>query len=212
MPINLAIIDDHPLAISGIKSMLSTYPNIQVTQTYNTAASLMIGLTKSQPQVLLLDIMLPDQSGKELAPIIAAKYPNIQIIALTSLDAPAVVQNMMKHGCKGFLLKGTSQNTLVRAIEQVSKGEEFIEPSIKELLLDFMLKNWKYTEEMLELTPREKEILKLISDELTTQEIADKLFISFRTVEAHRYNLLQKLGVKNTAGLVKMALKLGLVE
>jgi DNA-binding NarL/FixJ family response regulator len=211
--IKLAITDDHPLAINGVKSMLSSSQHILITATYSTGNSLLEGLKSYPPDVLLLDIMLPDKSGKELAKIISHDYPQIGIIALTSLDAPSIVKVMMQRGCKGYLLKDTDEQTLVEAIETVAEGNEFIEPSLKEHLLQQMMGNKKQVNGVIhELTTREKEILRLIVAEYTTQEIADKLFISFRTVENHRYSLLQKLEVKNTAGLVRVALTTGLLE
>jgi DNA-binding NarL/FixJ family response regulator len=213
MPIKVAIVDDHPLAINGIKAMLAGYAQVTVTETYNSGASLLEGLASGQPDVLLLDIMLPDRSGKELAPLIAKTYPDVKMIALTSLDAPAVIKTMLDRGCLGYLLKDTDEQTLIDAIEHVSKGQEFIEPSLKELLVQNVLKSRKYNiGPVPELTSREKEIIKLIVAEYTTQEIADKLFISFRTVESHRYTLIQKLEVKNMAGLVRMAITMGLVD
>jgi DNA-binding NarL/FixJ family response regulator len=214
MPIDVAIVDNHPLAINGLKAMLGLYPEVvHVSATYHSGAALLEGLQRSQPEVLLLDILLPDKSGKELAPVIARTWPGVRMIALTSLDSPAVVKSMMQRGCLGYLLKDSDEKTLIDAIEQVYKGEEFIEPSLKETLLQHLIKYRAQSTDIIpELTQREKEILKLIVSEHTTQEIADKLFISFRTVENHRYSLLQKLDVKNTAGLVRMAITLGLVD
>lgn len=213
MSINIAITDDHPLALNGIKTMLSSFPHLTVTETYRTGQALLDGLAISQPDILLLDIMLPDKSGKELASIISKSWPKIGIIALTSLDAPAVVKSMMQRGCLGYLLKDTDEDTLAEAIEQVHQGLEYIEPSLKEHLLQHMIRNRRPAAQVhAELTQREREILKLIVEEYTTQDIADKLFISFRTVENHRYSLLQKLEVKNTAGLVRVALTTGLLE
>ena len=213
MPIRVAIVDDHPLALSGLKSMLSAYKQITVAATYGSGNTLLEGLKKVQPDVLLLDVLLPDVSGKELAPIIIEKYPQMRMIALTSLDSPAVVKSMMQRGCLGYLLKDTTEETLVTAIEQVYRGLEFIEPSLKEYMFQNMLRYRKAGQQVMpELTAREKEVLRLIATELTTQEIADKLFISFRTAENHRYSILQKLDVKNTAGLIKLAMQMGLLD
>lgn len=213
MQIQVAIVDDHPLALNGIKAMLSGYKQILVTETYSSGVALMEGLKENQPDVLLLDVLLPDRSGKELAPIISEKYPQIRMIALTSLDSPAVLKSMMQRGCLGYLLKDTNEETLVAAIENVYRGVEFIEPSLKEYMFQNMLRYRKTGQQVMpELTAREKEVLRLIAAELTTQEIADKLFISFRTAENHRYSILQKLDVKNTAGLVKLAMQMGLLD
>ncbi|HVX00991.1 MAG TPA: response regulator transcription factor [Candidatus Babeliaceae bacterium] len=213
MAIKVAIIDNHPLAIKGVQSMLSSSGNISVIATYNSGEALLKGLQKEQPDVLLLDIMLPDISGKDLAPEINKKYPAIRILVLTSLDAPSHIKSMMRRGCAGYLLKDTEQKTLIDAIEQVYMGAEFIEPALKEQMLQNVINFKKNTANNTpELTPREKEILQLIVQELTSQEIADKLFISLHTVESHRFSLFQKLDVKNMIGLVKVAIQMGIVK
>ncbi len=214
MGIKVAITEDHQLTISGLHNILSFYPHIQVTGTYTTGAALLEGLVHTKPDVLLLDIMLPDQSGKELAAIISKKYPDIRILALTSLDAPSHVESMLRNGCLGYLLKNTDQHTLISAIEHLYRKEKFMDPYLKEQLLDNLLKlkkNGPSIDPEPLLTKREKDVLKLIAEEYTSQEIADKLFISLRTADNHRFNLLQKLDVKNTAGLVKVAIRMGLI-
>lgn len=210
MPIRIAITDDHPLAINGIKMMLGDEPELKVTATYATAKELLKGLKTNQPDVLLLDIKLPDQPGNEVAAHIIKHYPELRIVVLTSLDAPAVVKNMMQLGCIGYLLKGADKATLVQAIRKANDWEEFIEPSLKKHILQNTL-NKHITQLSLELTKREIEVLKLIVTGDTTAEIAEKLFISPRTAETHRLTLLKKLDVKNTAGLVRMAFTLGIV-
>jgi DNA-binding NarL/FixJ family response regulator len=212
-PIDLAIADDHPLVISGIISLLHAYRQIHISGAYPNGAALMEGLKQRQPQVLILDLMLPDTSGKDLVPIIRAQYPAVEILVLTSLDAPALVGAMLRRGCRGYLLKGAGPELLMEAIDAVHRREEFIDPVLKEQLLHHVIKYKKEKQQEMiipELTQREKEILQLIAAEYTTREIAEKLFISYRTAENHRYNLIQKLDVKNTAGLVKVAIQLGL--
>ena len=212
-PIRIVITDDHPLAVSGLTAMLQPFREIEICAAYHTGIALIDGLKKELPDVLLLDIMLPDIPGQELASKISKAYPSVGILALSSLDAPAIVASMMRKGCKGYLLKDTDQHTLRKAIHEVYNGNEFIEPSLKEHLVKQLTGIKKSSNHVLpDISRREKEILELIVAECTTQEIADKLFISYRTVENHRYSLLQKLDVKNTAGLVRMALQLGIVE
>lgn len=213
MPIFVSIVDDHPLATSGVKSMLEGYENIEVKGIYHSAAAVMNGLSVFRPDVLLLDILIPGQSGKALAPIIKEQHPSVKLVALTSLDAPAMVSSMMRRGCSGYLLKDTDRQNLIAAIETTHGGKEFIDPSLKEKILAHVLYPDQEKEDVVpEITKRELQILKLIAEEHTTREISEKLFISFRTVENHRYSLLQKLDVKNTVGLVKVALKLGLIQ
>ncbi len=214
MPIRLAICDDHPLVISGLLNTLRDAPHINITATYREGVSLLQGLRAVQPDVLLLDIQLPGQSGTELAGIISKNYPEIKIIALTSIDTIPQVKAMMLNKCMGYLLKSnTDHQQLTTAIEEVYAGNIFIEPSLKDELTNRMLgiRTPKKTTQP-RLTRREKEILQLIVDEKTNQEIADMLYISLHTVENHRFSLLKKLEVKNTAGLVKLALRAGLAE
>lgn len=214
VPIKVSVVDDHPLAISGVENMLRPFKHIEIISTYTSGALLLEGLTKVQPDVLLLDILLPDQSGQDLAEIISKTYPKVNILALTSLDAPSHVKGMMRRGCKGYLLKNTDQDTLVTAIEKVYNGEEYIEASLKEQMLHNIIKGKRehLSNPKIVLTEREKEILTLIVNEHTSKEIADKLFLSLRTVEGHRLNLLQKLDAKNTVGLVRIAMQMGLID
>jgi DNA-binding NarL/FixJ family response regulator len=215
--INITIVDDHPMVISGLKNMLEPFPYIQVISAFSGGEALLEGLKIKQPDVLLLDILMPGIQGPEVAKIITRTYPAIKILAITSLNAPVHIKSMMRQGCKGYLLKNTDQNVLVHAIETLYQGEEFIEPALKEQMLQNMLKfktkdSASHTEQIPTLTRREKEILQLIIQEYSNQEISEKLFLSLRTVENHRFNLQQKLDVKNTVGLVKIAIQMGLVE
>ena len=209
----IVIVDDHPLAISGIKMMLSEQTDMHIINAYSTGKALLESLSNETPDIILLDVLLPDYTGNELASKISKAYPDIKIIALTSLDAPAMVKSMLYNGCIAYLLKGTDQDTLISAIQHAFRGEEFVEPSLKEHLLQNMFKSQKAgTNIPYELTKRESEILQLIVKGDTTQEIADKLSISPRTAETHRLTLLKKMYAKNTAELVGIALRLGLAE
>ena len=213
--IYIAIADDHPMVISGLTTLLHPYKHIVVQNAYNTAAELLAGFQFYQPDVLLLDILLPDRSGKDLVPIIRNEYPKVRILALTSLDAPAMVTSMLRRGCTGYLLKGAGPATLAEAIETVHQGAPYIESGLKEQLLQNVIGFRQQTNghaELPGLTQREKEVLELIAAEFTTKEIAEKLFISHRTAENHRCSLIQKLDVKNTVGLIKVAIQLGLVK
>src|SRR5690606_12947629 len=126
MKIRTMILDNHPMTIHGITVMLQAYPEIQIISTYTTGTELLAALEKDQPDVLLLDVMLPDISGKEVAEQINNKWPSVRILAITSLDAPSHVKSMMRRGCTGYLLKDTDAATLAHAIKQVHAGIEFI--------------------------------------------------------------------------------------
>jgi DNA-binding NarL/FixJ family response regulator len=206
--IRLAITDDQVIILNGLQKILSDVTNIKITGIYNNGDELLEGIAKEQPDVLLLDIQMPGKSGIELAAIITKQYRNIKIIALTNIDVVAQIKKILQQGVMGYLLKDASPETIINAIETVYGGEQYIQEQLRQQLLSSLSAgNAKQI-----VTRREKEILQLIVDEFTNQEIAEKLFLSLRTVENHRNNLLQKLDVKNTAGLVKVAIQEGLVS
>jgi DNA-binding NarL/FixJ family response regulator len=155
---------------------------------------------------------LPDLEGPELARQILKKYTDIKIIVLTSSDITIQIKKMLNIGCMGYLLKDSDDATIVAAIETVNEGGKYLSPLIQQRLVDDMFKTKQGDKQHTLLTRREKEVLKLITQEFTNQEIADKLFISLHTVDNHRSSLLQKLNAKNTAGLVKKAIENGLVD
>lgn len=215
MSIVVSIIDDHPMVIAGIENMLRNNDRIVIKGTYNDAATLKEGLMRVCPDVLLLDILLPDAKGHELAGELKGIYPHIRIIALTSLDAPSHVKAMMKAGCNAYLLKNTGQETLVHAIEEVYEGKSFIDPLLEKRLAENILQFQKSKQDTMpfaQLSSREQEILQLIAEEYTNREIADKLFLSLRTVQNHFFNLQQKLQAKNAVAMVKIAIQMGLVK
>jgi DNA-binding NarL/FixJ family response regulator len=212
MSIRIAIADDHPMVITGLQNMLSGYPHITIVGVYPNVVELLKGMKLNLPDVLLLDIQLPDKTGDELAPVLLKKYPQLRILILTNFNSTLYVNNMLRHGVLGYLLKTTDNKTLVEAIETVYKGEEFLQPSIKEKIdqADKRIKREVSTKSALSI--REKQILQLIVNGDSNQQIADSLFLSLRTVENYRFNLAFKLDAKNTAMLVSKALKLGLAE
>jgi DNA-binding NarL/FixJ family response regulator len=212
MSINIAIADDHPLVVSGLRNILPTYPHICLKGTYPNGMSLLAGLEMEQPDVLLLDIHLPDKTGDELVPLILKKYPDLKILTLTNFDSTIHVNTMFSHGVKGYILKSAENEDLIEAIEMVYRGEEFIAPSMREKMQHVAYKIKKAFSSKSTLTPREKEILQLVVDGSTNPEIAAKLFLSAKTVDNYRTNLMMKLEVNNAAALVKKALRLGLAE
>lgn len=209
--ISIGIADDHLLVINGLKAMVTTSPDIEVAFAATSGRELRELLENSKPDVLLLDINIPDASGIDLCKEVVQKYPDIRIIALTSFDALNYVKSMMRSGASGYLLKNVDAGTLLTAIKSVAEGKQFIDPHLQHLLLDSVITGKKTATVDIPLTKRETEILALIAQEYNNQQIADKLFISLRTVHSHRINLNQKLGVHNTAGLVIEAVKRGLV-
>jgi DNA-binding NarL/FixJ family response regulator len=207
MSIKLTIIDDHPLLIKGLQSMFSHHPDMEIIGVYQDGAGLLKGLMEQQPDVLLLDIQMHGQMGDELAPILRKQYPEIMVLALTNLEHRYYIKSMIQHGVKGYVLKSSDEQVLLEAIRTVAKGETYFDPTIRSQVI----KAQRSTELFPSLTRREKEILRLIASNYSSQDIADNLCLSKRTVENHRTHLLQKLEVKNSASLIRKAMELGLI-
>ncbi|MFC0604631.1 response regulator [Winogradskyella pulchriflava] len=209
--IKIAILDDHIMILEGLESLLKGQPDIIITKTFSSSTALMDYLKKETPDVLLLDINLPDANGIDICKTINKKYPDISVIGLSNYSDTSFVKNMMRNGAKGYLLKNTTKEELIKAIINVYNGERYIPETLKTQLLN---ENFGATSSSFipKLTRREKEVLIAITNQKTTKEIAEKLFITPKAVEAHRSNLFQKLDVKNVAGLVKVAIEKGLLK
>lgn len=210
-PVKIAIVDDHLLVVNGLETMLRAFPNLILSFKATSSGELFQRLSESVPDVLLLDIQMPDGNGLDLCVRLQKEFPNIKIIALTNFDEVHYVKNMMRRGASGYLLKNVDPLTLSQAVETVMKNETFIQGELKEKLVSETITGQKKSSCGVTLTKRELEILKLVAQEYSNQEIADKLFVSLRTIHSHRINLNQKLGVRNTAGLVNEAHKRGLI-
>jgi len=210
--IKIAIADDHPLVIGGLQNVLHRYSHIQLVNTYSNGTELLAGLEITLPDVLLLDIQLPGQTGDELAPLILKNYPDIKILVLTNFDSSLYVNNMFRHGVHGYLLKTANEKVLIRAIEDVYNGEQFIDDEMKVKLQRTALRIEKRKFSKSNLTPREKEILQLLVNGNTCPEIAKTLFLSVTTVVNYRASIMMKLEVNNTAAMVKKSLQLGLAK
>lgn len=208
MSIKIAIADDHIMVINGLQKMLTGHSDITITGTYMNGDELLKGLEEQLPDVLLLDIRMPGKTGDELAPVILEKYPSLRILTLTNFDNTFYAKNMFHHGALGYLLKRTDEETLIEAIKTVYEYREFLEPSMKRQIEAAKQENAPGQHPV--LTPREREVLQLIVNGYTSQEISAELHLGQRTVENYRFSLLLKLDAKNVAALVKKAIQMGL--
>jgi len=207
MSIKLAITDDHEMVLKGIETMLGNTPEITVVGTYKNAAETIENITKDQPDVLLLDINLPDINGIDLCKQLLKKHPELKIIALTNFDETSFVKRILNNGAHGYLLKNTDKLELLDALKTVLSGEQYLQKDIQKKLLNQAIGKTSSNSLLIKLTRREKEVLQAIYEELTTQQISEKLFISPKTVETHRMNLMSKLGAKNSVGIIKIAIE-----
>jgi DNA-binding NarL/FixJ family response regulator len=200
------IIDDHQMIIEGIYSLLKDETDIEWMGSTKLPGDLMVFLKKTQPDILLMDINLPQKNGFELCMEVKEKYPAIKIIGLSTSDQASIIRKMLDSGASGYLLKDASKHEIITALQQVYKGKDYVTFSVAEIL-----KKKAPTDLMPVLTRREKEILELIADGLTNQEIASKLFLNITTIDSHRKNMLTKFNAKNTAALIKIAMSNNLI-
>jgi len=204
--IKVFIVDDHHMVVEGIRVLLhSDNSGINLVGSAGSAEACMLLLAKQLPDVILMDINLPEINGIELCRMVREKYPSVFVIGLSTFNQLSYIKKMMENGASGYLLKNAGREELTGAINKVIRGQEFMSPEVALLL------RTEATRQAPLLTRREKEVLELIVEGLTNNEIAKKLFISIATVDTHRKNLLTKLNARNTAALVKTALATHLV-
>lgn len=207
----IAITDDHPIVLQGIQSMLNDHKAIKIVGVYENAKETLQHIEKDNPDILLLDINLPDINGIELCKKLKSTIIDLKIIAISNFDDLSFVKRMLKSGANGYLLKNTDPLELINAFKTVLSGDMYLQENIQKKLLNFQGKKVSKNSLITKLTRREHDVLVAISEELTTQEISEKLFISPKTVETHRMNIMSKLGAKNSVGIVKIAIENGLL-
>lgn len=211
--INVLVADDHPLLIDGIKTTLADVPDISIVAEAENGYKVLEKLESGiHVDVILMDINMPKLDGLQCTKMVNKKYPDIKIIALSQYDEKRFVKQMVKNGAHGYLLKDSGKDILVKAITAVANGENYFSDKLSIRLINQELKMEDTKALFPKLTDRELEVLNLIGQEYSTQEIADKLFLSFHTVESHRANLMYKAGVKNTAGLIRWAVENDLLD
>ncbi|MBL7757136.1 MAG: response regulator transcription factor [Chitinophagaceae bacterium] len=204
MKASVFIVDDHYMVIEGIRSLLQYEKDIDWVGHATNAASCLAFLKQQRPDVILMDVNLPDMSGIDLCKQIKQLYPDVFVLGLSTFNQQPVIRNMMDNGASGYVLKNATQEELQEAIKTVMTGKTYLSMEVAQALREA-------NNEIPLITRREKEVLLLVADGFTNAEIAEKLFISVPTVNTHRKSLLSKFNVNNTAGLIKLAAKHNLV-
>ena len=194
------LVDDHRFVLDGLKSMFDQDPNFHIEATAGSAEEAMSLLQSNRPDILLTDYRLPDASGLDLCVWTKEKMPNTRRVILSMHDEGALVRQILKEGVDGYILKSVQQLELKNALHQIMRGMPYVSPEITRLLLTNV---GQQPEEL--LTAREREVLTLIAKEYSNKQIADKLFISERTVETHRKNIFRKTNTTTLVGLIKYA-------
>ncbi|MEH6681256.1 MAG: response regulator transcription factor [Sediminicola sp.] len=207
--IHIVIVDDHPMVLEGLRSLLGDDESIRISACFTNATETLAYLEGNRVDVILLDVNLPDINGVEMGKMVRERHPAIKILGLSTYSEPSIINQMIKNGAKGYLLKNATADELVNAITQIYNGHFYFGSEVQKILADSVSQEGKDTPK---LTRREKHILQLIADGKTTNAIAEELFISPLTVETHRRNLMQKMEVSNAAALVKVAIEKSLLQ
>ena len=212
--IKVFIVDDHKMVIEGLRLLLQNHKEIEVVDFALSGEEALKKMTILIPDVVLMDVNMPGMNGIETTKKMVALVPEIKIIAISMHKESSLIKLMLHNGAKGYVLKNAGQDEVIEAIEKVHTGKMYLDDTVNEIVINSVANTAKQkaTDNFPKLSRREKDVLKLIMDEYTTQEIADKLFISFGTVETHRRNMLIKTGARNTVGLVKMAMEYDLLK
>lgn len=214
--IRILITDDHPMFRHGIRQLLSGQPEIKRIDEASSGNETLEMLKKQDFDIVIMDIKMPGLSGIDTTREIKRKHPNVRVLAISMYDEHPYIVKMMKAGAMGYLLKNSRKEDLMCAIERVMEGERYFSEEVANIMMTGIVEGKRIydTEDDFDvtLTKRELEIISMIAEEMTNVEIGERLDISPRTVDTHRRNLLQKLKVKNTAGLVKFAMRNNLLD
>jgi DNA-binding NarL/FixJ family response regulator len=208
----ILIIDDHPLFREGLKSLLKKLPDYEMVGGVGTAAEGLEKVKELRPDLVVMDISLPDLNGIELTRAIRESYPDIQIAVLSMYSKISYITEAFRAGATGYLVKESATESIIECLTVVANGEYFIDPSLSHTVVECLKKSTDKEPRYGVLTPREQQVLRLIAEGLSTKEIAEKLFISVKTAENHRTNILSKLELHSTFELVRYAAKLGLID
>ena len=210
--IRVLLVDDHQIIVDGIKSLLENTDHIKVVATASDGLEAIETLKVLCVDVILMDIDMPKLNGIDATRQVHEKYQDVKIIMLTMHSESAMIKNLIEIGVNGYLLKNSSKEELLDAISRVAKGEQYFSSEVTMSLLNHQKSKDKKSDSQIDFTQREIEIIQHLADGLTNKEIGDKLYISHRTVDTHRTNIMKKVGVNNVARLISFAIKSGLVE
>jgi len=211
--IKILLVDDHGIVRDGIKATLSSEKNIKIIGEASNGIEAIEQVKKLNPDVVIMDISMPEMNGIEATAIISDRYPNTRTLVLSMHDNEDYILKSIESGAYGYLLKDTGKEEFIKAITAISKGDKYFSTPVSSIIAEGYLQKIKKgsapddDSDDFGLTKREKGILKMIINGNSNREIADSFTISIRTIETHRFNIMKKLKVKNAAELVKLALE-----
>ncbi|MDP3879952.1 MAG: response regulator transcription factor [Dehalococcoidales bacterium] len=209
--IKILVVDDHALMREGIRALLGLHEDIEIVGEASEGKEAFDKAIEMMPDVVIMDIAMPGMDGLEATRRIRKKNPTVKVLVLTQHDNKEYILSAIKAGADGYVPKKALGSELVTAVRTVHKGDSFLYPSAAAVLIEDYLRQVE-EEPYDQLTAREREILKLIAESHTSREIADRLFISLKTVLGHRTKIMEKLDIHNRTGLIKYAMRKGLVS
>ena len=207
----LLLVEDYALIRAGMCALMESLPNVTVIAATKNAQEALTLLENEQPDIVMMDLELPQINGRDATMTIRKKFPNIQVIILSMYTDQQSVVDTLQAGASGYLPKSANHYELQQAIEAVMQGQTYLSPTVSHHLANYIRQENNPVDQS-PLTPRQAEILTLISNGFATKEIAQQLNISIKTVETHRANIMERLAIYDVAGLVRYALKTGLIE
>ena len=215
--IRVLLADDHPLVRSGLIRLLEPHKDITVVGEAEDGEEAIQKAKQLKPDVVVIDLSMPKVSGVEAAKVLQKECPGARVLVLTMHENEEYVYQIFKSGAGGYILKNAGREEIAKAIRAVAKGERFFSPRVSEIMVEGYLRKAEDREKKpapvdVPLTTREKEVLSLIAEGLNNQQIADKLFISPRTVDTHRTNIMQKLDIHDAVNLVRYAIEHGIAK
>jgi DNA-binding NarL/FixJ family response regulator len=212
-PIRVLLADDHTLVRAGIRGLLAALSNVEVVGETGDGHEALRLVETLRPDIVLLDIGMPGLNGLEVAARLAKLDPPIRVVILSMHATEEYVLQALRAGAAGYLLKGSAVAELEVAIRAVARGDTYLSPAVSKRVVDeYVSRTGNATDPLKALTPRQREILQLLAEGHTNKEIAQRLSLSHRTVEVHRNQLMERLGVHDLPGLVRFAVRVGLVE
>ena len=211
MSIRVVIVDDHAILRAGLRRVLEAEPDIEVVGEAESADRAVFEAISGQPDIVLMDVMMPGKTGIEGMPAVLGAVPDVKVLVLSMQDDPHYVREAFAAGAAGYVLKEAADSEVVGAVRAVAAGERYVHPALGARLVAAEAEERRRAEED-PLSEREREVLRLLALGHTNQEIAKSLYISVRTAETHRAHIMQKLRLKSRAELVRYALENGLIE
>jgi DNA-binding NarL/FixJ family response regulator len=211
-PVRVMLADDHALVRAGLRALLQSLDGVQVVAEVGGGHEALQAVRTHQPDVVFMDIAMPGMNGLEAAERMMKQWPSVRLIILSMYTNEDYIRQALSAGAAGYLQKGADPSELELAIKAVMRGETYLTPAVsKQVVHDYLEQAAKKSGGLHELTPRQREVLQLIAEGHSTKDMAQRLSLSVKTIETHRTDLMHRLGIHDVAGLVRYAIRIGLV-